>query len=132
MRLLPILALALTACSGPEKDALDGDAGNFDFRPPTAQSLKDYTAALGRRFNRIDRDHSGTLDAADFPKLPERLARWDTNKDGVASREEFEAAELARFAAADTDKDQILTTAERKAGWGRPLAPPTESGKARP
>ena len=140
MRLLLIaLALPIAACSGSNDD-LDGDGGTFDFRPPTAQALKDYTSSLGRRFNRNDRDHNGTLEAADFPRHPERLARWDTNKDGVATREEFEAAELARFAAADTDKDQILTTAERSnAGWNNRAAPsptptptPTPTPPAKP
>ncbi|MFC3578779.1 hypothetical protein [Sphingomonas hylomeconis] len=124
MRLLLIaLALPLAACSNSGED-LDGDSGPFDFRPPTAQALKDYSTALGRRFNRVDRDHDGTLNASDFPRHPERLARWDGNKDGIVTREEYEAAELARFAAADTDKDQILTTAERIAArWGRSPQP---------
>jgi hypothetical protein len=131
MRLLLIaLALPLAACSGADED-LDGDSSPFDFRPPTAQSLKDYSSSLGRRFNRVDSDHDGKLDVTDLPRHPERLARWDSNRDGSVTREEFEAAELARFAAADTDKDQILTTAERTAaGWGRPPAPvPTLAGK---
>ncbi|MEG3088361.1 EF-hand domain-containing protein [Sphingomonas sp. PB4P5] len=132
--LLTALALPLAACSGSGDD-LDGDSSPFDFRPPTAQALKDYTSSLGRRFNRVDRDHDGALDVTDFPRHPERLARWDSNKDGRVTREEYEAAELARFAAADRDKDQILTTAERSAaGWGRsptaaPAPTPTPSGK---
>ena len=131
MRLLLIaLALPLAACSGSEED-LNGDSSPFDFRPPTAQALRDYTSSLGRRFNRVDRDHDGTLDATDFPRHPERLARWDGNKDGRVTREEYEAAEQARFAAADTDKDQILTTAERTAaGWGRaPRPTPTKAAR---
>jgi hypothetical protein len=134
MRILLIaLALLLAACSG-SNESVNGDSESVDFRPPSAQSLKDYASSLGRRFNRVDRDHNGTLDATDLPRRPERLARWDSNGDGTATREEYEAAELARFAAADLDKDRILTTAERAAaGWGeRPVGPPPPAKKTAP
>lgn len=110
--LVPVIALA--ACSG-SNDAQNEGQDSGDFRPPTAQSKADFLSMIPRHFSRLDRNHDGVLTVADFPRRPERLKIWDTDGKGAVTLEEFTTAETARFDAADTDKDGILTTGERKA-----------------
>lgn len=115
MRLIfftPLLVLA--ACSG-SNGAQDEGQDSGDFRPPTAESKADFLSMIPRHFSRLDRNHDGVLTVADFPRRPERLKIWDKDGKGAVTLEEFTAADTARFDAADTDKDGILTTAERKA-----------------
>ena len=108
-----LAALSLAACG---QDNPDGEAPGF--RPPTAQAQKDFESTIGRRFNRLDKDHDALLTAIDFTKRPERLKRWDTDGDGKATPEEFAASERLRFTRADTNRDGMLTTAERDGpGW---------------
>jgi hypothetical protein len=56
-------------------------------------------AAADKLWDRMDVNHDGKVDAADHDaRLLEHFARWDTNHDGVISKEEFLAFAHAREA----------------------------------
>ena len=125
--LIVALCLAMPSLAGCSKEQEQYNA--FAFKPPTAMPRKDFVESLGRRFNRSDRDHNGVLEVSDFPKRPEALARWDTDGDGMVTREEYRAASIARFDASDTDKDNVLTSLERTQANGNDAESDTAPGR---
>jgi len=76
-----------------------------------------------RSFARLDRNGDGYIDAADRPSMfggrfdtaMKSVARFDANNDGRISSSEMMTAEAPVFTQADTNNDQILTSAEIEA-----------------
>ena len=77
-------------------------------------------------FTRLDTNKDGSLSKAEFmaaapnaasasPNGAALVARLDANKDGRVTAEEYRAPVLATFDRADTNKDGVLSDAERKA-----------------
>ena len=85
-------------------------------------------AKAEERFAALDTDKDGVLSAAEQKAAQgERgrggpgggLRRADANGDGKITRDEFVAAQLERFDRQDSDKDGMLTKAERDAARAR-------------
>ncbi len=77
-------------------------------------------------FTRLDTNKDGSLSKAEFmaaapnaasaaPNGAALVTRLDANKDGRVTAEEYRAPVLATFDRADTNKDGVLSDAERKA-----------------
>ena len=77
-------------------------------------------------FTRLDTNKDGSLSKAEFmaaapnassatPNGAAIVTRLDSNKDGRVTTEEYRAPVLAQFDRADTNKDGVLSDAERKA-----------------
>jgi Ca2+-binding EF-hand superfamily protein len=77
-------------------------------------------------FTRLDTNKDGSLSKAEFmaaapnaasaaPNGAALVTRLDANKDGRVTAEEYRAPVLATFDRADTNKDGVLSEAERKA-----------------
>jgi hypothetical protein len=85
------------------------------------QELINFRAA---NFNRLDRDGNGVLTRSDIPAMAKRfnpnvdfdklITQFDANKDGKVSRSEFVDGRTTIFDAADSNKDGVLTKAERQ------------------
>ena len=80
-------------------------------------SLAEFDARGEKMFKRFDRDGNGKIELKGDRPFMKRLAAADTNKDGVITQDEAKAYGEARFKAMDTDKDGFLSRAERKAAW---------------
>lgn len=80
--------------------------------------------ANATRFSQLDQDKNGALDRREFaaltPQAPEfsavpLVSRFDVDKDGILSLDEYRAGSLVDFERWDTDKDGKLNPAEVKA-----------------
>ena len=78
-------------------------------------------------FAKLDTDANGSISKAEFdakaalptikePKAEPFLERFDANKDGTISQDEFRAPTLANFERLDKNKDGTLSLAEQNAG----------------
>lgn len=76
-------------------------------------------------FSRFDRNRDGILSDADIPRFvrgtsigaqfDELKMQFDTNRDGRVTRDEFIGGPTVVFDAADLNRDNVLTRAERDA-----------------
>lgn len=105
----PVSAAGISAALDPDKD------GTIDM----VETMKAASAV----FDRLDRDHDGSLDARE---LRGRLsasefaaANWD--KDGTLDKLEYFAVVAARFAAANPDHDLTIDAKELASPAGRAL-----------
>ena len=71
------------------------------------------------RFQRLDADHNGSLSAAEMQEQGskggrggDRLARLDTNGDGVITEQEFVTGQMAVMGHLDGDQDGAISKAE--------------------
>ena len=71
------------------------------------------------RFQRLDADHNGALSAAEMQEQGgkgggggDRLARLDTNGDGVITEQEFLTGQMAVMGRLDADQDGSISKAE--------------------
>lgn len=88
-------------------------------------SKQELIAFRAANFVRLDRNADGVLMRSDIPAMAARLRpevdfdrlikQFDANKDGKVSRPEFVGGPTTLFDAADTNKDGLLTKAERSA-----------------
>lgn len=66
-----------------------------------------------RRFNRYDHDRNGTVSADEYLAARHKaFAKLDVNGDGKLSFDEWATKARAKFAAADADRSGVLTAAE--------------------
>src|SRR3546814_7132523 len=71
---------------------------------------------LDKRFDRLDVNGDSILERNEWPpRYADRIAELDKNKDGKVTSGEFFDTLMARFDAADTNHDQVLTSEERMA-----------------
>ena len=113
---------------------LDGDKdGKVTSAEINARLVKSAQAQLDEikkerdaAFAKLDADSNGSISKAEFEaraKLPTMkdpdakpfLDRFDKNKDGNISKDEFRAPTLANFDSADKNKDGTLSVSERTA-----------------
>lgn len=89
-------------------------------------SLDEFQAGATERFTTLDADGDGSVTAAEIvaerqlraeERAERRIARIDTNEDGVLSLEEMTAASEARFARMDRDEDGSLEPRELRRAW---------------
>jgi Ca2+-binding EF-hand superfamily protein len=78
----------------------------------------EWQALAQFRFQRLDADHNGVLSG---PELQEqggraggggRLARLDTNRDGVVTEQEFMTGQMATMGRLDADRNGAISRAE--------------------
>lgn len=129
MRLCALIALcALTApahAAPPNTRAMLDRMGGADANRDGNITKPELIAFRAANFARIDRDRNGVLTRSDIPAFAARLNRnldfdsmigqFDANRDGQVSRAEFVTGPTAVFDAADANRDNVLTTAERNA-----------------
>jgi Ca2+-binding EF-hand superfamily protein len=93
-------------------------------------SLSEYIAEVHTRFDKLDTNRDGVIDASELYSFPEprragrmraggltaapsgKLGQADQNGDGQISRAENDLDAEAHFAAMDTDRDGVLTENE--------------------
>ena len=86
-------------------------------------SLDEAKKAAEAMFDKLDRDHEGTLSRRELHgRLSAReFTAADTDKDGALSKDEYLSVVEQRFKAADTDNDGTLTRRELRSKAGRQL-----------
>lgn len=112
--LVGCLALALAACSGAPAAGTDSQQASIAAGSPQAQQGQHD----GSRFlQHFDKNGDGKVQVSELPEhMQQKLAAADTNKDGVLSTEELHAfhsqMKAAKFAKADKNGDGALDQTE--------------------
>jgi Ca2+-binding EF-hand superfamily protein len=85
--------------------------------------LGEATKAASTSFDKMERDHDGTLDKRELAHrlTPSELAAADTDHDGTLTKDEYLALVTQRFNAADRDHDGTLDAKELNSGAGQAL-----------
>jgi Ca2+-binding EF-hand superfamily protein len=119
---LPAAGLAQLTASRAELIARMGQADADHDGTITRAELLAWRKA---NFVRFDRNGDGALSDADVPtflrgtsigaQFDQLKAQFDANRDGRVTREEFVGAPTVLFDAADANRDNLLTRAERDA-----------------
>lgn len=100
-------AAALPAAPYPLAQAAGGGAVPGDAPEASARRREQ------KRFNRYDKDRDGAITREEYlAQRRKAYARLDTNHDGVLSFEEWAIKTETRFANADTDKSGAMTPVE--------------------
>ena len=86
-------------------------------------SLDEAKKAAEAMFDKLDRDHDGTLTRRELRGRlsAKEFAAADTDKDGTLSKDEYLSIVEKRLKAADTDNDGTLTRRELRSKAGRQL-----------
>jgi hypothetical protein len=118
MRILVVggVALALAACSGksPDEKAMQ-NAELANYTPPFVMSRLDYGGVIERRFRRLDVNNDDRLEPSEIaPRNREWVMRFDADKDGRISVEEWSRGMLSRFDRQDLNHDGTVTSDERE------------------
>lgn len=113
----------------------EGRRGHRGWRKGSMK-LDDAVERAERRFERLDSDKNGQIDDADVaPRMKERtdfaqqmmLRRFDKDRDGKVTRDEFLARPKQRFATLDLDGDGKITAADMSPGMAERWQKRTES-----
>ena len=139
--LTALAALSLAPVAGLAH--AQGPRGNQDANGDGAISAQEYEDAAKARFQRMDPNQDGVIDAAELAAIEKRMEErraarpdagqgagggraggmWtemDADHDGKITLAEALAASKARFAKLDADKDGKLSAAEQPARRGPP------------
>jgi hypothetical protein len=86
-------------------------------------SLDEAKKAASTKFDALDTDKEGTLDATELTGIVGKaaVAKADKDKDSTLDKAEYQALVAKAFAAADTDKDGKLDAKEVSSAQGREL-----------
>jgi EF hand len=86
--------------------------------------LAEAKSAASKLFDKLDRDHDGTLDRRELRGRinAKDFAAADPDKDGTLDKNEFLAVVEKRFNAANPDNDGTIDAKELKSSAGRSLA----------
>ena len=103
----------------PASDLLAG----LDTDHDSTVSLDEAKKAAEVMFDKLDRDHEGTLTRRELRGRlsAKEFATADTDKDGTISKDEYLAVVEGRFKAADKDNEGTLTAQELRTKAGRQL-----------
>ncbi len=123
--LLWLSAAALLAVATPAlaKSKMGDPIQMFDTDNDHTLDVNEAKKAASTLFDKLDRDHEGTLDRRELAgRLSKReLAAADTDHDGTLTKDEYLAVVQQRFQAADPDKDGTLDAKEFSSRAGRSL-----------
>jgi Ca2+-binding EF-hand superfamily protein len=118
---LPLAAMAAAPDTTPtDKSAV---TSQIDTDNDGTISLDEAKAAAAKKFDALDTDKEGTLDASELTGIVGKgmLAKADKDKDATLDKAEYMALVEKYFAAADTDKDGTLEPKELSSEQGRTL-----------
>ncbi len=122
---LLLAAATLLAAGAPAmaKPRAADPVKTFDTNNDRTLDVNEVKKAASTLFDRIDRDHDGTLDLRELAgRLNRReLAAADPDHDGTLTKDEYLAVVQQRFQAADPDKDGTLDGKEIASRAGRNL-----------
>jgi Ca2+-binding EF-hand superfamily protein len=95
----------------------------FDTDNDGTVDLAEAQKAGAAAFDKLERDHDGTLDKKELTRRlsAAELAAADPDHDGTLSKEEYLAVVEQRFKAADQDNDGTLDAKELNSKAGRAL-----------
>ena len=95
----------------------------FDTDGDGTIDLAEAKKAASALFDKLERDHDGTLDKRELAGrlTAKELAAADTDHDGTLTRDEYLALVEQRFSAADPDHDGTLDAKELNSKAGRAL-----------
>jgi hypothetical protein len=95
----------------------------FDTDNDGTVDLAEARKAASALFDRLERDHDGTLDQRELARrmTPKELAAADPDHDGTLTKDEYLAVVEQRFAAADPDHDGTLDAKELETKAGQAL-----------
>lgn len=114
-----------TASAAQSQSAPTGGKGRFE-RLDTNSSgditFDEFQAAMIQRWDKADADHDGKITVAELAETIQRgrreriaariMARFDTNKDGVLTREELDARAKTLFTRLDKNGDGKIVASE--------------------
>src|SRR5487761_1896774 len=95
----------------------------FDTDGDGTIDLAEAKKAASALFDKLERDHDGTLDQRELTRrlTPKELAAADPDRDGTLTRDEYLAVVEQRFGAADPDHDGTLDARELNTRAGQAL-----------
>ena len=95
----------------------------FDTDGDGTIDLAEAKKAASALFDRLERDHDGTLDKRELARrlTAKELAAADPDRDGTLTREEYLAVVEQRFNTADPDHDGTLEARELNSRAGQAL-----------
>jgi EF hand len=102
----------------PSQAATDAVAENMKSWDPDKDGtidLAEANKAAGAKFDRLERDHDGTLNRKEMNSTrvdKKTFTKADPDKDGTLTKDEYLAIVALRFKAADPDNDGTVSVAE--------------------
>jgi Ca2+-binding EF-hand superfamily protein len=95
----------------------------FDTDNDGTVDLAEAKKAASALFDKLDRDHDGTLDKRELARrlTPKEFAAADADHDGTLTKDEYLAVVEQRFSAADPDHDGKLDAKELNSKPGQAL-----------
>ena len=120
---LALVAPALSHAAGAAPAGKSAVLLRLDPDSDGTVSLDEAKAAAAARFEALDTDQEGTLDAGELTGILSKrgLAKADSDKDGTLDKAEFTALAVQYFQKADKDKDGTLDAKELNSPAGRAL-----------
>jgi hypothetical protein len=121
---LCLVLLAPAAADAAGRKAAPPALAQIDADQNGTVSADEVKVATDKRFDALDADHNGKLDAKELNGLvsARALKKVDTDKDGTLDKAEFESIATYRVQKADADKDGTLDAKEMKSYQGKALA----------
>ncbi len=121
---LCLVLLAPAAADAAGRKAAPAALAQIDADGDGTVSADEIKTALDKRFDALDADHDGKLEAKELNGLvsARALKKIDTDKDGTLDKAEFESIGTYRLQKADKDQNGTLDDKEMKSYQGKALA----------